>query len=231
MAFAAPLAAEAAPAIAGAAEGSAAAGAASEGAASSAGSAAAGKAATKTKAPSPKKPSGASKAADKGVETVGFGEASKDLLGSKKGSSKPAKGPSGKKFLSKVGNKKILLPEMISCLVVLVFGTLVAPKGSKDDVHRLLVKGSALMGVFFILAIISTGGKGPQKFANILGLLITLSYLLNSSDIHNIVNWVNGFFSKPKDGKSKTPPSESDTAPPMDTTEPATLPGPPTMEV
>lgn len=230
MAFAAPLAAEAAPAIAGAAEGSAAAGAASEGA-STAGSAAAGKTATKTKAPAAKKPSRAS-TVDKGAETISFGEASKDLMGSKKSkSSKPAKGPSGKKFLSKVGNKKILLPEMISCLVVLVFGTLVAPKGSKDDVHRLLVKGSALMGVFFVLAIISTGGKGPQKLANVLGLLVTLSYLLNSSDIHNIVNWVNDFFSKPKKGGSKTSPSESETPPPIDTTEPATLPSPPSMEV
>lgn len=222
----------AAPAIAEAAAPAAAEGAAASGAASTAGSAAAGKAATKTKAPSAKKPSSASKAADKGVETVGFGEASKDLLGSKKGggSSKPSKGPSGKKFFSKIGNKKILLPELISCLVVLVFGTLVAPKGSKDDVHRLLVKGSALMGVFFILAIISSGGKGPQKLANVLGLLITLAYLLNSSDIHNIVNWTNSFFSKPKGG-STTPPSESETPPPIESTQPATLPSPPSMEV
>lgn len=222
---AAPAIAEAAPAIAGAAEGSAAAGAASE---SAAGSAGARSAATKTKAPSPKPKATEASAATPSKKSSGKSEAAQSVFGS--GGGKGGKKSTGKKFFSKVGNKKILLPELISCLVVLVFGTLVAPKGSKDDVHRLLVKGSALMGVFFILAIVSTGGKGPQKFANILGLLITLSYLLNSSDIHNIVNWVNSFFGKPKGGTS-TPPSESENPPPIDSTEPATLPSPPSMEV
>lgn len=101
-------------------------------------------------------------------------------------------------FSGKVTNKKILLPELVVCLVVLVFGTLVAPKDSKDDVHRMIIKGTALMAVFFVLAIVSTGGVGARKTANILGLLVTLSYLLNSSDIHNVVNWINDFFTKPK---------------------------------
>ena len=201
---AAPAIAEAAPAVAGASE--------ATGAASKAGSAAKGRSSTKAQVPGPKKPSTASKAAsavEKGAEAAGAGESAKSLMGKKSQTKKT----SGKKFLNKVGNRKILLPELVACLVVLVFGTLVAPKGSKDDVHRMLVKGSALMAVFFILAIVSTGGKGPQKFANILGLLITLSYLLNSSDIHNVVNWVNGFFTKPK---TKTPTASSG--------EPGTLP-------
>ena len=101
-----------------------------------------------------------------------------------------------------IGNKKILLPELIVCLTVLMFGTLVAPKDSKDDVHRLVVKGSALMAVFFILAIISTGGSGPQKVANSIGLLVTLAYLLNSSDIRNILNWIQKFYTKPALGSA-----------------------------
>lgn len=189
---AAPAIAEAAPAVVGGSE------------AATAGSAAVGsKAATKTKAPAPKRseaPSRASKA-PKAESAKKSSEPAMPALGSKSRSQ-------GKKFLSKVGNKKVLLPEMISCLVVLVFGTLVAPKGSKDDVHRMLVKGSALMAVFFVLAIVSTGGKGPQKVANVIGLLVTLSYLLNSSDIHNIVNWVNSFFDK-KNAKVEKPSAPS----------------------
>jgi hypothetical protein len=189
MAFAfAPAAAEAAPAIA---EGASASGAAGAGAAGSKTLKTPKPKEVKTpETPSPGQPTqpGHKKPAKKSHEAPDLPERSKK-------SSKSNKLPA---FVGKIGNKKLLLPELIGCLVVLIFGTLVAPKDSKDDVHRMIVKGSALMGVFFILAILSTGGKGTQKAANMIGLLITVAYLLNSSDIHNVVNWINSFFKKPE---------------------------------
>lgn len=164
----------------------------------------AGGAAKKTAAKKPEGPSKAgspSKGRDTKLEAPGPSEGRSKASKESKGKSTPN---FGKKALGKIGNRKVLLPELILCLTVLVFGTLVAPKDSKDDIHRMVVKGSALMGVFFILAILSTGGKGAQKTSNVLGLLITLAYLLNSSDIHNVVNWVNKFFAKPKNQPNDT---------------------------
>ena len=184
MAFAAPAAEEVGGAVAARAG-------ASKAAKAKAGSSTASKASSPSSAPSkPSKPQGSKK-----VEIP-------EVPSSSSKKSSEVKTPKVKSLVGKVGNKKLLLPELILCLTTLVFGTLVAPKDSKDDVHRMIVKGSALMGVFFILAIMGTGGKGTQKIANMLGLLITLAYLLNSSDIHNVVNWVNGFFKKPGTGKA-----------------------------
>lgn len=110
---------------------------------------------------------------------------------------KPKAGKSisiGKTFSSKVAGKNLLLGELTLCLVILVMGTIVAPQGSDDGVHRMMIKGSALMAVFFILAIMSTGGKGPQKVASSLGMLIALSYLLTSSDVRNVMAWSKNYF-------------------------------------
>lgn len=119
-----------------------------------------------------------------------------------------ASSPSRKKGLgltvgSKLGNKNLLLGEMIVCLVILGLGTIVSPQGSDDGVHRMMIKGSALMGVFFILAIVSTGGKGAQKTASALGALVALSYILTSSDVKNIANWSKNFFNSANTAKTK----------------------------
>jgi len=115
------------------------------------------------------------------------------------------KSPSvGKKFVGKIGGKNLLIAELTTCMVILIFGTFVAPQGSHDGVTRMMVKGSGLLAVFFILSIVSAGGGGPQKVASSLGLLITLSYVLTSSDMHNIWSWIAKFFGKPSQPISET---------------------------
>lgn len=117
---------------------------------------------------------------------------------------------------TKLGNKNLLLGEMIVCLVILAWGTIVAPEGSDDGVHRMMIKGSALLAVFFVLAITSMGGKGAQKTASALGLLITLSYALTSSDVRNIMKWSQSYFTSANAStvKAKTPDT---TLPPAST--------------
>lgn len=140
-----------------------------------------------------------SQSPSKGSEPSGAGKStktsSKALPAPSKGSKK-GKGVLGK-AVALVPGKNLLVGEVTVCLIILVWGTIVAPKGSNDGVTRMMVKGSALLGVFFILALISTGGKGPAKVASSLGVLITLSYMLTSSDMHDIVTWINTFFKKP----------------------------------
>lgn len=93
-------------------------------------------------------------------------------------------------------NRKLLVAEFIACIVVLGLGTLTAEEGSKDDVGRAMVKGSALAGMFFVLSLVAAGGKGPARAANAVGTLVTAAYVLTSSDVHNLVSFVAGFFSK-----------------------------------
>lgn len=92
-------------------------------------------------------------------------------------------------------NRKLLTAEFVVCVAVLGVGTLVSPEDSKHDVPRAMIKGSALAGLFFILALVSSGGQKPARVANAVGTLVTATYVLTSADVHNIMTWVSGFFS------------------------------------
>jgi hypothetical protein len=99
-----------------------------------------------------------------------------------------------KALLNVAENSQLLVVEYVACVVILFAGTLVAPQGSKDGIPRLLVKGSALSLLFFILALMGAGGRGAAKAAGALGFLVTVTYLFTSSDAHNVVEWLGGFF-------------------------------------
>lgn len=103
------------------------------------------------------------------------------------------------------GDRKLLTVEFIVCLVVLGLGTLLAPQGSKDGMPRAMVKGSALSGLFLVLALVASGGKGAAKVATGIGTLVTASYLFTSSDVHNVTAWVASFFSKTGDVSGNQP--------------------------
>lgn len=92
------------------------------------------------------------------------------------------------------GNRRLLTMQFVACMVVLGLGTLLAPKGSNDGMTRAMVKGSGLAGLFFILALVASGGKGPAKAATALGTLVTAAYVLTSSDVRNVVGWFAEFF-------------------------------------
>lgn len=98
-------------------------------------------------------------------------------------------------------NRRLLTAEFVACVAVLFLGTLVSPPDSKHDVERAMIKGSALAGTFFLLALVSSGGKTPARVANAIGTLITATYVLTSADVHNIVEWVAGFFSPESAGE------------------------------
>jgi hypothetical protein len=103
------------------------------------------------------------------------------------------------------GSRKLLTVEFIACIVVLGMGTLLAPEGSKDGMPRAMVKGSALAGLFLVLSLVASGGKGPAKAATAVGTLVTAAYVLTSSDVHNVVAWIGAFFSKTGDVSAKNP--------------------------
>jgi hypothetical protein len=103
------------------------------------------------------------------------------------------------------GNRKLLTAEFVVCIVILGLGTLLAPQGSKDGLPRAMVKFSGLSAVFFVLALASAGGKGAARTATAIGALMTTAYVFTSSDAHNVVKWLEEFFSKSGKTSEKNP--------------------------
>lgn len=95
--------------------------------------------------------------------------------------------------------RRLLLTEFVVCVAVLGLGTLVpAPKGSKDEgMSHLLVKGTALSLLFFVLALAGSAGAKAGRAASGIGALVTAAYLLTSSDAYNILSWISSFYGKP----------------------------------
>ena len=119
------------------------------------------------------------------------------------------------------GSRRLLAAEFVLCVAVLLIGHVVgrvnaatlkaqakAGKASgtvealspqASGIH-VMVKGSALAAVFFLLALVASGGKGPAKVATGLGTLITATYVFTSADVHAIASWAAVFFKKPTTG-------------------------------
>jgi hypothetical protein len=105
------------------------------------------------------------------------------------------------------GNRQVLLAEFTLCLVVLGLGVLLAPQGQKNGATRGLIKASGLCGLFFLLALVASGGQGAAKGATALGTLVTAAYVFTSSDVHNVVQWTAAFFSPSGDVSALQPES------------------------
>lgn len=137
----------------------------------------------------------------------------------------PPSVPKAKRFAGWAwsGSRQVLTAEFLLCVMVLLVGYLLqrvdakateskdstpAPgTSSHDSAIHVMVKGSALAGVFFLLALLQAGGKdsGAAKAATGLGTLVTATYVLTSTDVHAIAGWLNQFFTKPKTSDTSTP--------------------------
>lgn len=114
----------------------------------------------------------------------------------KPGGPKLPSAPSVPKAAYSTQPRRLLLGEYALCLIVLGLGSLVAPKGSNNGVPRLMVKASGLSGLFLLLGLVSSGGTAAAKVAVAFGGLVTVTYLVSSSDATDVANYLGGFFSK-----------------------------------
>jgi hypothetical protein len=140
---------------------------------------------------------GGGKGGGKGSPGGGKGQGQGSGQGGGKGGGGKAQSSRGKRAVSWAwsGSKKLLMAEFILCVVVLALGSLTSdPEDGKDQAARAMVKASAFALIFFLLAILSAGGKGAAKSATAVGTLITVSYTLTSADVHAVVTWINSFF-------------------------------------
>jgi hypothetical protein len=68
----------------------------------------------------------------------------------------------------------LLIGEMLLCLVVIVLADVM----ETGDVTSLPIEASAVAGLFLLLALVSTGGRGPERVAVALGGLVTLGVMV-----------------------------------------------------
>lgn len=82
--------------------------------------------------------------------------------------------------------KKLLVAEFILCMVVLGFSPL-ADKNKQGTPAGFMKRGSAIMGVFFVLGLISTAGRGAARTSAAFGGLVTLVLLISSRSIFTVL--------------------------------------------
>jgi hypothetical protein len=121
------------------------------------------------------------------------------LGGQKSDAGKPASEKRVKALGEMSDSRRLLLTEFIVCVAVLGFGTLVpTPAGRRDEgMAHLLVKGTALSLLFFVLALIGSSGAKAGRAASGIGGLVTAAYLLTSEDAYHILAWISAFYGKP----------------------------------
>ena len=121
------------------------------------------------------------------------------LSGQKSDLGKPSSSTHRTFIGSRTDARRVLLTEFIVCIAVLGFGTLVpTPAGRREEgMPHLLVKGTAISLLFFVLSIVGSSGRAAGRAAGGIGALVTAAYLLTSSDAYNILSWIAGFYGKP----------------------------------
>lgn len=174
MAFAAPVAAEAAEAAGARAAGSAA-------------GRGAGKAAGKAPKSAPKGGGGGG-GGPKGGGGKGGGSGGPDLpdlpeRGSWRKRSQGRKGGKSKLLKGDAGRwRRMMIAEFIVCVVILGLSPLAKGSGEMGPV-RFMKRGSATCGFFIILGLLSSAGKGAAKAGAMFGALVTLVLLVDQREI------------------------------------------------
>lgn len=96
--------------------------------------------------------------------------------------------------LTRGNPRRVLVAEFLVCFIILGAGTIVSPQGDGNGVPRLMSKGTALAGLFLILALTSAAGEKSARAAAGLGGLVTVAYLVTSKDATNIALWLKRFY-------------------------------------
>lgn len=104
--------------------------------------------------------------------------------------------------------RRLLVAEFVLCLVILALSPL-TDKHKSEGPTAFLRRGSAVCALFFILALISSGGRGATKVAAAFGGLVTLTLLVSSRDVFAVLA---AKFASTSDGSPAGPTDVGDVA-------------------
>lgn len=96
-----------------------------------------------------------------------------------------------RKTVDKVGvpassSRRVLIAEFVLCMVFLAFSPLVE-KHKDESAGAFMKRGSATMGLFFFLALLSTAGRGASRAAAAFGGLVTLVLVISQRSIFTLL--------------------------------------------
>lgn len=116
-----------------------------------------------------------------GSAAKGFagGQLASDLLGQSRG-----RGRSSSRGQLGGSARRVLVAEFTLCMVVVAFAPL-SKKG--ESAAAFMKRASALMGVFLLLALVSTAGRGASRAAAGFGALVTLGLLISSRSVFTVL--------------------------------------------
>jgi len=82
--------------------------------------------------------------------------------------------------------RQLLTAEFVICVAILAFSPL-TDKHKSEGPQAFLRRGAAICALFFILGLISSGGRGATKVAAGFGGLVTLTLLVSSRDVFAVL--------------------------------------------
>lgn len=129
--------------------------------------------------------SGAARGAGSAAKGAGKGSGGRsgDLL-TGAGLSGLGKGKGPSKALPKSGARKVLIAEFALCMVILAFSPMT---GKAPTASAFMKRASAIMGLFFLLGLVSTGGRGASRASAGFGGLVTLVLLISDRSIFTVL--------------------------------------------
>lgn len=102
--------------------------------------------------------------------------------------------------------RRLLVAEFVVCAIVLAFAPLTAPEDSPMAPGAWMKKGSAICGLFLILGLVSTIGRGGAKVATGFGGLVVLALMVNERAVFAVL--AKKFSSPSAPTESVGPPGE-----------------------
>lgn len=103
------------------------------------------------------------------------------------------------------GARRVVVAEFVVCVVIAALSPL-TDRRREEPPSAFMRRMAAIMGVFFILALMSAGGRGLAKFAAGLGGLITVALLVSERSVFTTIG---GIFGRDNARRAPAKPPES----------------------
>lgn len=83
--------------------------------------------------------------------------------------------------------RRILVAEFVVCIIILALSPLSAPEGDPVKPGAWMKKGSAMCGLFLLLGLLASAGRGAAKVASAFGGLVVLVLLVDQRSLFTVL--------------------------------------------
>lgn len=104
--------------------------------------------------------------------------------------------------------RRVLVAEFVVCIIILALSPVAAPEGSEPKPGDWMKKGSAMCGLFLLLGLLSSAGRGAGKVAAAFGGLVVLMLLVDQRSLFTVL--ARKFTSPSSEAARIGPPDEGD---------------------